>query len=840
MEQKAASLYIELSFLAAGTDKPVGNPDHHWTLRPVPLSPRLQASRTMIQAQTPPEGRNQNRPNPGMWPMAFGVKLETVTPFLGKYRPFVGRCCQSCTPRSWESLFDKNIATMGFHNVILVTENSTRYRGWLVRRFCCVMCVLGWNIPPPDGTVRDKIVGSKRVQEALALRGPQEAGDGARLKSWTAEARHILGQIQASLSPPLLRFFSWLLLRFLKSVFVNVQLHQGQLAMVHQALEVPGVPLVFLSTHKSHLDGLLLPLLLLSQQLGVVHVAWDPQSCSPVLRALLRRLGGLFPPMGTDLSPGGPGGDLPGVLLHAAVEQLLISRQPLLVFLEGPSGGGSRLSAHGRAWLSLVLQATREGMVSDVALVPVGIAYDLTPGAPPADSQGSASPLGLWSVTLAALRGLAGRLGCVRVDFSQPFSLQEFMANIPNRRPGGRSLEELLLPALLGQGPVPSDCERAPMCIPVPGALGRPEQADGFLLDSLSCHILHASVSSSAVMAVAVMAALLLHKHPEGLFLSKLLGEFSWLTEETLLRGFDVGFSGRLRHLVMHALRLLRGGISLWRLPRGDVLVLPRAGPARLRLAHHGAALLPVFLCEAVGACAVRALLVSRLPPGGPWELQSLELLSQRDLHQQTLLLLHLLPRDYLLLQPCQSLYCYCQEVLDRLIQCGLLVAEEAPGTRPACDTSRRRFQEKLLWRATDDFSDSDSDYADEADGRCFTLSQQTRCPDFFLFLGRLLRPLLTAFARAAVFLQEGELPATESGLAGQLHPFLLKTAREDGTFECASWELAVKAVRTFRELGVLREHPAPEGPQLCLAPTFTERKNQEQLEHVIRQFIFA
>ncbi|XP_028929619.1 glycerol-3-phosphate acyltransferase 2, mitochondrial isoform X2 [Ornithorhynchus anatinus] len=804
--------------------------------------PGLCEARTMIQAQPPPEGRDRSPLDPGMWPMAFGVKLETVTPFLGKYRPFVGRCCQSCTPRSWESLFDKNITTMGFHNVILVTENSTRYRGWLVRRFCCVMCVLGWNIPPPDGAVQDRIVSSKRVQEALGPRAPQEAGDGPRPKSWTREARHILGQIQASVSPPLLRLFSWILLRFLNSVFVNVQLHQGQLTMVRQALE-PGVPLVFLSTHKSHLDGLLLPLLLLSQRLGVVHVAWDPQSCSPVLRALLRRLGGLFLPVGADLSPGGPGGDLPGAILHAAVERLLVSGQPLLIFLEGLSGGGSRLSAHGQAWLSLVLRATREGAVSDVALVPVGIAYDLTPGAPPAESQGSTSPLGLWSVALAGLRGLAGRLGCVRVDFSQPFSLQEFMANSPSRRPGGRSLEDLLLPAVLGQWPVPSDCERAQMCVPAPGALGSPEQADGFLLGSLSCHILHASVSSSAVMAVSVMAALLLHKHPEGLFLSKLLGEFSWLTEETLLRGFDVGFSGRLRHLVLHALRLLRDGISLWRLPHGDVLVLPKAGPSRLQLAHRSAALLPVFLCEAVGACAVRALLVSRLPPGGPWELQSMEPLSQRDLHQQTLLLLHLLPQDCLLLQPCQSFYCYCQEVLDRLIQCGLLVAEEAPGTRPACDTSRRRFQEKLLWRATDDFSDSDSDFADEADGRCFTLSQQARCPDFFLFLGRLLGPLLTAFARAAAFLRQGTLPDTESGYAGQLHAFLLKRAREDCTFECASWELAVKAVQTFRELGVLREHPGPpgpQGPQLCLAPTFTEQKNQEQLEHFIRQFILA
>lgn len=37
-----------------------------------------------------------------------------------------------------------------------------------------------------------------------------------------------------------------------------------------------------------------------------------------------------------------------------------------------------------------------------------------------------------------------------------------------------------------------------------------------------------------------------------------------------------------------------------------------------------------------------------------------------------------------LFLQPCQSSYCYCQEVLDRLIQCGLLVAEEVC-SHPRC-----------------------------------------------------------------------------------------------------------------------------------------------------------
>lgn len=39
------------------------------------------------------------------------------------------------------------------------------------------------------------------------------------------------------------------------------------------------------------------------------------------------------------------------------------------------------------------------------------------------------------------------------------------------------------------------------------------------------------------------------------------------------------------------------------------------------------------------------------MPPEGPWELQGIELLSQKELYHQVLLLLHLLPQDLLLLQ---------------------------------------------------------------------------------------------------------------------------------------------------------------------------------------------
>uniref|UniRef100_A0A8C6C6L9 Glycerol-3-phosphate acyltransferase 2, mitochondrial n=1 Tax=Monodon monoceros TaxID=40151 RepID=A0A8C6C6L9_MONMO len=719
---------------------------------------------TMLEARLQSQQRSsQNGRETSLWSSGFGMKLEAVTPFLGKYRPFVGRCCQTCTPKSWESLFHRSIMDLGFCNVIQVKEESTRFRGWLVRRLCYFLWSLEQHIPPCQDAPQ-KVMESTGVQNVIPGRAPGGAGEGQVPSHVKREVQHILGHIQAPPRPFLLRLVSWALLRILNCLFLNVQLHKGQMKMVHKAAQA-GSPLVLLSTHKSLLDGILLPFVLLSQGLGVLRVAWDPRTCSPILRALLKKLGGLFLPPEADLSLDSSEGVLARAVVHAA-----------------------------------------------------------------------SAPLGLWTGALAVLWSLRGwgcsRRACVRVHLAQPFSLHEYTVNARSCWGSRQTLEQLLQPIVLGQCTVVPDTEKVQEWTPVTGPLLALKEEDQLLVRRLSCHVLNACVASSAVMSTAIMATLLLFKH------QKLLGEFSWLTEETLLRGFDVGFSGQLQCLVQHTLSLLRPHVALLRVQQGDLLVVLRPGPGLAHLARLSSEMLPAFLSEAVGACAVWGLLVGRVLPEGPWELQGIELLSQNQLYHQILLLMHLLPQDLLLLQPCQSSYCYCQEVLDRLIQCGLLVAEETPGSRPACDTGRRRLSAKLLWKPSGDFTDSDSDDFEEAEGRYFRLSQQSRCPDFFLFLCRLLSPLLKAFAQAATFLHRGQLPDTESGYAEQLLRFLEATAQEEGFFECVDPNLAISAVWTFRDLGVLQQVPSPAGPMLHLSPTFASRDNQEKLERFIRQFI--
>ncbi|XP_006873612.1 PREDICTED: glycerol-3-phosphate acyltransferase 2, mitochondrial [Chrysochloris asiatica] len=811
--------------------------------------PRILAFRealidTMKGARLQTQQNERNRyhgPETCLWSSGFGMKLEAVTPFLGKYRPFVGRCCQTCTPKSWESLFHRSIMDLGFCNVILVKEENTRFRGWLVRKLCYFLWSMEQQIPPCQDALQ-KIMESPGVQNIISGRAPGRDGEGQAPGLVKKEVRRIVDHMQATPRPLLLRLFSWVLLRFLNCLFLNVQLHKGHMKMVHKAAQA-GSPLVLLSTHKSLLDGILLPFVLFAQGLGVLRVAWDPHICSPVLRTLLRKLGWLFLPQEANLALGSSEGVLARAVVHTVLDQLLVSGQPLLIFLEEPPGAQRpRLSALGQAWLGMVVQAVQANVVPDVLLVPAAVTYDLVPDALP-DVHHDSTPLGLWTGTLAVLRSLRSCWGCshracVRVHLAQPFSLQEYTINARSCWGSRQTLEQLLQPIVLGQWTVVPDTEKEQEWTPVIGPLLALKEEDQLLVRRLSRHVLHASVASSAVMSTAIMATLLLFKHHKGVFLSQLLGEFSWLTEETLLRGFDVGFSGQLRCLVQHTLSLLRAHVALLHVRQGDLLVVPRPGPGIMHLARLSAELLPAFLSEAVGACAVRGLLAGRMRPEGRWELQGLELLSQNELYRQILLLLHLLPQDLLLLQPCQSSYCYCQEVLDRLIQCGLLVAEETPGSRPTCDTGRQSFSSKLLWKPSGDFTDSDSDDFEETKGRYFRLSQQSRCPDFFLFLCRLLSPLLKAFAQAAAFLCQGQLPDTESGYMEQLFKFLQASAQDEGLFECADPKLAACAIWTFKDLGVLQQMPSPAGHMLHLSPTFVSRQNQEKLEQFIRQFI--
>ncbi|CAM9758197.1 unnamed protein product [Bubo scandiacus] len=765
------------------------------------------------------------------WVCDSGQKLEVFIPFLGKYRPFSGRCCQTCTPKSWGGFYPQQLSSLGFRDATRVTEEDTRYRGWLVRRVCGFLAVWDWKVPAD--TPRDlpaRICCSKRVQDVATGRSRGSSGDSESHQRWKEEIVKILAEIQAPLSLLLLRLCHWALLKLLNCLFLSVQLHRGQLEMVLRATETPDVPLVFLSTHKSPLDGLLLSFLLFSQGLGVPRVAVGGQACSSRLRALLGRLGGIFLPLRMGQTPSDQDEGLPGAVLAVYIEEVLRSQQPLLIFLEEPPVT-LHLSAPAREWLALVYRAVRDGAVPDVLLVPVGIAYDIVPGASPREGAHGARPLSLGACLWAACRAVRRNFGCVRVDFAQPFSLQEFAAkNLVRQSCPGKPLEELLLPTILGTCQL--DSKKAAIWSPGPATAAGLEAEEEILVTKLGLHCLSDGVSCSAVTAVAITAVLLLHKHREGVFLSRLMQDFAWLLEEILLGQHDVGFSGQLRALVQHSLVLLGAHLTFYHLsPIGDVLVVPEASAEALsELGHHSAAILPVFASEAVGACAIRALLVEMLPFLGATVGLSGIVLSQDELHRKTLELLQLLPLNLLGLQPCQPLNYRSQDIVDKLLLCGVLEVEEPESKRWVCDLAPQPWGKGRPWAGMD-FSDSDSE--GDVPKRCFKLSEPQGSPGFLLFLCRLLSPVLRTYARAVAFLDRPSWPQPEAAYVEALLQFLA----EEDSVEYPNRSLALSSLQTFKEMGVLEEVQTPAGPLLHLAQPFHSSVSRGKLEAFIQQF---
>ncbi|KAG7273149.1 hypothetical protein CRUP_034547 [Coryphaenoides rupestris] len=207
-----------------------------------------------------------------------------------------------------------------------------------------------------------------------------------------------------------------------------------------------------------------------------------------------------------------------------------------------------------------------------------------------------------------------------------------------------------------------------------------------------------------------------------GVYASALCRDVAWLTEELLFRNKDVGFGGSVPEVVCSALALLRPQLTIASTTsRKDPFIIPSPSLAAItslfictQIVTHS------FIAEAVGACAVSAMLcevaggaVSSSRVHGQEVKGDMEfdvVLCEAQLTQHSLQLCHLLPPGFL--PPCQSSYNFALDAVDSLVRCGLLVMEEITRDAPMCDFWKRHGS--LSWPTTDDLDHSDSECEDQ------------------------------------------------------------------------------------------------------------------------------
>ena len=181
-------------------------------------------------------------------------------------------------------------------------------------------------------------------------------------------------------------------------------------------------PVVFLPTHKSYLDHMVLAHALHENGLPPNHTAGGINLNVPPVASIFRRSGVFFIRRSFHDNP------VYKHVLRTYVEYLVEKRFSLEWYIEGTRSRSGKLLPPRLGLLTYVVDAYERGRSEDVFLLPVSIAYDQIQGihAYVAEQRGAAKPqerLGTFFRMLRG-RGLHQQFGNVHIRFGEPLSVR--------------------------------------------------------------------------------------------------------------------------------------------------------------------------------------------------------------------------------------------------------------------------------------------------------------------------------------------------------------------------------------------------------------------------------
>jgi len=187
-------------------------------------------------------------------------------------------------------------------------------------------------------------------------------------------------------------------------------------------------PLVFLPSHKSNLDHLVLQYALHACGLPPNHTAGGINMNFFPVGPLVRRSGVFFIRRSFRDNP------VYKCVLRAYIDYLVEKRFSLEWYVEGGRSRSGKLLPPRFGLLGYVVDAWRRGRSEDVYLIPVSIAYDQISdvGDYAVEQKGGAKETESFGWFVGVVRRLRRRYGDIHLRFGQPLSLREALAHHAN------------------------------------------------------------------------------------------------------------------------------------------------------------------------------------------------------------------------------------------------------------------------------------------------------------------------------------------------------------------------------------------------------------------------
>ena len=274
----------------------------------------------------------------------------------------------------------------------------------------------------PDLSTRrmlvDKVLEAESVREAIA---DQARRDKSKPEAAWQKAQAMAYEIAADYSHPMVRSLSFMLTPVWNRIYRGVLVHH--LDKFKQA--APGYEVVYVPTHRSHMDYLLLSYLLYTHGVVPPHIFAGINLNLPVVGTILRKGGAFFARRSFK------GNALYSAVFREYMAQLVAGGYSIEYFIEGGRSRTGRLLQPKAGSLAMTVRAYLRQPTRPVLFQPVYIGYEKLMEGNSYFDELSGKPKekeSIWALLWGIPKVLRQNYGQVVVNFGEPIALADVLA----------------------------------------------------------------------------------------------------------------------------------------------------------------------------------------------------------------------------------------------------------------------------------------------------------------------------------------------------------------------------------------------------------------------------